>query len=255
MRIALAQTDIAWNAPENNVAACRPFADRARDAGVRLLIFPEMFTTGFSFAIGDAAREAHRIGVDFLAETARTQAMFVAGSLPELRADSERPFNTLFVFGPDGGCIGTYAKMHLANPLGEGVAYRSGDTPLTVPIDDFQVSFFICYDLRFGNAFAARTDQTDLYVVTANWPSPRHMHWETLLAARAIENQAFVAGVNRVGSGGGLDYLGGSRIVSPKGEILAQAGREPDLLIADLERAAVSSWRDEFPWLADRRAL
>ena len=113
---------------------------------------------------------------------------------------------------------------------------------------------FVCYDLRFADEFWARRADTDCYVVVANWPQPRRDHWRTLLRARAIENQAFVVGVNRVGSGGGLDYAGDSAIVLPFGRTLeAAGGQHEEILLHDVTADEVAELRAEYPFLNDRR--
>jgi predicted amidohydrolase len=112
---------------------------------------------------------------------------------------------------------------------------------------------FVCYDLRFADEMWALAHDTDCYVLVANWPESRRHHWRTLLVARAIENQAYVVGVNRVGEGDGIAYVGDSRIVDPSGEILASAARTEALVVADVDPAEVARVRERFPFLADRR--
>jgi omega-amidase len=112
---------------------------------------------------------------------------------------------------------------------------------------------FVCYDLRFADEFWGLAPDTDVYLVPANWPEARREHWMTLLRARAIENQAYVVGVNRVGSGGGVDYCGDTRIVDPLGEVLASASRVETLVVADVSTEHVAAVRDRFRFLADRR--
>ena len=114
------------------------------------------------------------------------------------------------------------------------------------------MSLFICYDVRFADRFWGLAETTDLYLVPANWPSPRAAHWSTLLEARAIENQAYVVGVNRVGSGGGLVYGGGSRIVGPFGEDVARAGDEECIIYGEVSPQHVRDIRAKFPFLRDR---
>jgi omega-amidase len=115
------------------------------------------------------------------------------------------------------------------------------------------VTPFVCYDLRFADEFWAMAEHTDCYVVVANWPSSRRAHWQALLVARAIENQAYVIGVNRVGEGGGLHYSGDSRIIDPLGEILAAGAGGETILLADVDPVVVAETRKRFPFLADRR--
>ena len=124
---------------------------------------------------------------------------------------------------------------------------------MTFDLDGVRVSPFVCYDLRFADDFWALATTTDLYVVVANWPAPRREHWSTLLRARAIENQAYVVGVNRVGSADGLDYVGDSAIIDPLGNVLTSAWTEQTVLMADVDTDRVTATRERFPFLADRR--
>lgn len=254
MRIALIQTDISWNSPKENIGNFAVLLDKAQSAGAELVVFPEMFNTGFSFPTGDLACEANELGCAFLEENSRQRGLYVAASMPKVIQGDERPFNTVYVYGPEG-VLGEYSKIHLISALGEDKLYQGGKTRLTVRIGEFRVSFFICYDLRFPQIFSPIAEQTDLYVVVANWPASRQLHWETLLAARAIENQAYVVGVNRVGQGGGLDFCGGSKIFSPKGEMVANGGDQQNLIVADLDINEVRSWREQFKCLKDRQPM
>ena len=128
------------------------------------------------------------------------------------------------------------------------------EKPVTVEIGGLRVTPFICYDLRFANVFWDAAPDTDVYLVPANWPSPRRHHWQTLLVARAIENQAYVVGCNRVGTAGdGTEHVGDSRIVSPMGELLATASGVETIVLADVDAAEVISTRERLKFLPDRR--
>jgi len=136
---------------------------------------------------------------------------------------------------------------------GEHERYEAGDSYLTVDVDGLRVTLFVCYDLRFADEFWACARDTDLYVVPANWPEPRREHWRTLLRARAIENQAYVVGVNRVGAVKNLVHVGDSVILDPLGRVLAEAGPDETVLSAEVDAATVAAVRREFPFLVDRR--
>lgn len=112
---------------------------------------------------------------------------------------------------------------------------------------------FVCYDLRFPEAFRVAADETDLFAVVANWPDTRREHWRTLLRARAIENQCFVAGVNRIGEGSKLRYSGDSAVIDPAGRVLVEGSDEDEILFADIEPETVADVRARFPFLSDRR--
>ncbi|RIL00833.1 MAG: carbon-nitrogen hydrolase, partial [Proteobacteria bacterium] len=159
--------------------------------------------------------------------------------------------NTLRIFGP-AGHLGDYSKIHLFGYGGESESYTAGNSTLTLPLGEIGASFFICYDLRFPAYFSKAAPQTHLYVVVANWPKARLSHFLALARARAIENQAYVAAVNRVGNGGGLEYTGGSTVFTPKGEVLAELGDEEGVLKCDISPQEVEQYRREFPFLRDR---
>ena len=156
--------------------------------------------------------------------------------------------------GPDG-TVHRYRKLHPFTHAGEHERFQAGEKPVTVEIDGLRVTPFVCYDLRFADVFWTAGPDTDVYLVPANWPSPRRHHWQTLLQARAIENQAYVVGCNRVGTAGdGTEHVGDSRIVSPMGELLATAAGVETVLLADVDAAEVAATRDRFRFLADRRS-
>jgi omega-amidase len=189
----------------------------------------------------------------FLAEQARRNDVWVCGSLPELAGGQDRPYNRLVLAAPDGA-LHRYAKIHPFTYAGEEQHYAAGDRHVAVDVDGLRVGLFVCYDLRFADEFWAMAPDVDAYVVPANWPESRREHWRALLVARAIENQAYVIGVNRVGEGDGLAYAGDSRIVDPLGRVVAEAAGSEALLIADVDPAVVADTRKRFPFLRDRRS-
>ncbi|HYH49741.1 MAG TPA: nitrilase-related carbon-nitrogen hydrolase, partial [Acidimicrobiia bacterium] len=154
--------------------------------------------------------------------------------------------------GP-GGELHHYDKIHPFTYSGEHEHYAAGTRRITVDVEGIRVTPFVCYDLRFADEFWTEAQRTDCYVVVANWPAARRAHWQALLVARAIENQAYVVGVNRVGEGGGLAYAGDSRIIDPLGEVLAGGAGGETILLADVEPDVVTATRKRFPFLADRR--
>ena len=160
--------------------------------------------------------------------------------------------NNAVLARPDGS-TDRYAKIHPFSFAGEHEHYAAGDQFRTVEVDGLRVSLFVCYDLRFADEFWALAAQTDLYAVPANWPSPRHEHWRALLRARAIENQAYVVGVNRVGAAKDLPHSGGSVLLDPMGVALDEGDDRETVLLGDVDAAVVSRVRAQFPFLADRR--
>ncbi len=252
MRIAALQCDIAWEDPQANFERLRPWIEVAADAGARLLALPEMYACGFSMATERIAEPPGGPSSLFLCEEASHRGLWLAGSVPEQPPGAQRPYNTLLLAGPQGELY-RYRKIHPFSYAGEHQYYHAGEDFLTVEVGGLRITPFICYDLRFADEFWATARDTDLYLVVANWPETRSHHWTTLLAARAIENQAYVVGVNRVGSAGSLRYTGDSRILDPMGRPLATASGQETLLLADVDVETVRRVRAELPFLADRR--
>lgn len=251
MRIAAIQSEIVWEQPEANFAALQPKLAAAKAAGARLVALPEMYACGFSMNTEAIAEGPEGPSVSFLREQARALDLWLCGSVPVLDAGAERPANTFVLAGP-GGELHRYAKRHPFTFAKEHEHYRAGDATLTVEIEGLRLSAFICYDLRFADDFWALAPSTDAYLVVANWPKKRRAHWMTLLRARAIENQAWVVGLNRVGEGGGIAYSGDSMIIDPWGEVVVAASRDATTLLAELDPRRVAEARKKFPVLQDR---
>jgi predicted amidohydrolase len=252
MIVAGVQHDIVWEDPAANFAHLAPMIAHAARDGARLVVCAEMFSTGFSMKTDRVAEPVDGASVQFLIEQAREHEVWLCASLPERAAPGDRPFNQLVLASPTG-VAHRYAKIHPFGYGREDEHYASGDRFLTVDIDGLRCSFFVCYDLRFADEFWALAHDTDCYVIPANWPDTRREHWMALLRARAIENQAYVVGVNRVGDGGRLHYSGDSMIIDPMGEVLASGGNTEQIITADVDAARVKQVRAEFPFLQDRR--
>lgn len=257
LRVAAVQHDIVWGDRRANFERLTPMIDGAVASGAGLVVLSETFSTGFGF--DDPTFESEPEGgvsSGFLAEQARHHQVWVGGTCPEVRPDApdddRRPSNCFVLAGPDG-TQHRYRKIHPFSHAGEERYVRPGSELVTVSVAGFRVSMFVCYDLRFADEFWQLAPDTDLYLVPANWPEKRRGHWTTLLQARAIENQAYVVGVNRVGTGGTLTYSGDSQIIDPLGEQLATASRTESVLLADLSTEHVASTRSHFRFLPDRR--
>ncbi|MDP9460775.1 MAG: carbon-nitrogen family hydrolase [Actinomycetota bacterium] len=253
MRIAAVQHDIVWEDREANFERLAPQVRRAVGAGAELVLLTETFSTGFSMTPGIGEPEDGP-SARFLAAQAAEHGVWVGGSCPEIAADGELPYNSFVLAGPDGSTH-RYRKLNPFTHGGERERFRAGADPVTLDIDGLRITPFICYDLRFADVFWRAAPETDVYLVPANWPAARRQHWQTLLAARAIENQAYVVGCNRVGTAGdGTQHSGDSRIVSPMGELLATAAGVETIVLADVDAAEVRATRDRLRFLADRRA-
>ncbi len=253
MRASLVQFDIAWEDPAANFAKVRALLAANPPAPGGLVVLPEMFATGFTM---DAARAAE--GTDgeqqaFVAALAREYRCIVLGGVV-LRAEGPRPTNAAVAFGPEGTRLVAFGKLHGFSPAGEDTVYARGDRVATFPCGPFVAAPFVCYDLRFPEVFRMAVDDgADLFVVPANWPARRERHWLALLSARAIENQAYVVGVNRVGRDPNADYNGRSVVIDPLGVVVADAGEQERVVGVDLDAGLLRDWRRDFPALRDRR--
>lgn len=253
MRIAAVQHDITWEDKDASLAHLRPQIEAAAARGARLVALTEMFATGFSMASTTLAEAHDGPTTQFLRQQAASHDIWIGGSVIQRHPSVRLPYNQFVLAGP-AGQVHRYAKLHPFSYAGEHEHYSAGSDSITVDIDGLRVTPFICYDLRFADVFWARAAETDCYLVVANWPSPRRAHWRALLTARAVENQAYVVGVNRIGSGGGVDYVGDSLIVDPSGETIADAGAKEQTIVAEVDPKEVARVRAAFPFLADRRS-
>jgi predicted amidohydrolase len=251
MKVAGIQMDIVWEDPEKNFHRAREMAGEAVGGGARLVVLPEMFATGFSMnaelvaGFGEATR-------DFLSGLARELSAFVLGGYGE-PADP-RPANACSIFDPSGDEVLHYRKMHPFSMADEHLHYLAGEAVETVTVEGVRVTPLICYDLRFPEPFRVVAVDTDLYCVVANWPEPRRRHWSLLLRARAVENQAYVLGVNRVGSGDGLIYTGDSALLDPMGDEVAAGVPKAEAVFGDnIDPQAVTRTRRRFGFLDDRK--
>jgi predicted amidohydrolase len=254
LRIAAVQHDIVWNDRDANFERLAPKVAGAAASGAGLVLLTETFSTGFGFDQPDFGELEGGPSSQFLLAQAAEHGVWVGGTCPEI-ADAEadpRPSNVFVLAGPDG-TVHRYRKIHPFSHADEHHHVKAGTDLVTVDVAGFRVSMFVCYDLRFADEFWQLADHTDVYLVPANWPEKRRTHWMALLQARAIENQAYVVGVNRVGEGGTLGYSGDSRIVDPLGELLATASRTESVLLADLSTDHLESTRSHFRFLQDRR--
>ena len=252
MKIAAIQHDVIWENPSANHENLTPMVTQAAEDGAELVVLSEMYSTGFSMASEKIAEKSEGESETFLSEQAKINNLWMAASVPTKDREDELPVNRFLVKGPSGESY-KYDKVFPFTFAGEHENYRAGSQFVTIDLLGVRTSLFICYDLRFADAFWDLAPNTDLYLVVANWPSTRSNHWKALLRSRAIENQAYVVGVNRVGEGDGLSYQGDSVIIDPLGEVLKEAssGGE-EILVADIEPERVSEVRETFPFINDR---
>jgi predicted amidohydrolase len=251
LRTAAIQHDIVWEDPTANMAHLRPKIEQAATDGARLIVISEMWSTGFTMNAVEMAEASAGPTPTFMREMAESTGAWIAGSFPERTDGYERPTNRLLIAGP-GGEDHRYSKVHPFSYSGEDQHYSAGRDHITIEIEGVRITPTICFDLRFADQYWNAAAETDCYLVPANWPATRSTHWTSLLRARAIENQAYVVGVNRVGSGNGLDYCGDTRIVDPVGEITEATPGVEMTIMADIDPNVVADTRARFPFMLDR---
>ncbi len=258
MQAHLVQFDIQWQSPDANFARVNDLLSRAKINAGDLVVLPELFDSGFSLNTNITSDRDLRT-LTFLSETAQNYGVIVQGGRTVKLESNAYAHNVMSVVGPDGLTRCEYTKIHPFSFGRESESFVGGDEVVTFTWgqnDPIVCCPAICYDLRFPELFRIGASRgAELFAVGANWPDARQDHWRTLLIARAIENQAFVLGVNRTGDDPHLSYAGGSIIVGPKGEILAEAKSEECVLSAPIEARVVRDWRNTFPALRDAKLI
>lgn len=252
MRVYAVQLNTVWEDKAASFALARKLVLDARPEPGSLIVLPETFATGFSTNLNVTVQSKDREDEQFLSELARETRCIVTGGVVSKSANGKGQ-NESVTFSPDGSLLARYVKIHPFSLGGELEVHQPGTEIVTFPLNGFTVAPFVCYDLRFPEIFRAAADKgANLFVVIANWPVKRDQHWLTLLQARAIENQAYVIGVNRSGKDPQFFYSGRSVVVDPHGVIIADAGGEERVLASEVSLELVTGWRRDFPALRDR---
>lgn len=256
LSVSVIQADLAW---QNKQANLHHFAERisALKGQTELIVLPEMFSTGFNTDPSDLAETMEGPTVRWMKEMASQNKVILTGSL--IIEEQKKFFNRLLWVLPDGQ-VGHYDKRHLFGYAGEDEHYARGEHRLIASVKGWKINLLICYDLRFPiwarHSSASKTNndpEYDLLIYVANWPDKRSHAWKILLQARAIENQAYVVGVNRVGKDAkNLNYSGDSMIVDPMGEIMHQSTAKEDSFTCILDKEKLKEIRDRLPFWKDR---
>lgn len=259
----LVQYDIAWERPEANFATVRRLLDAAAVAPGDLILLPEMFATGFSFNTA-VTNDADCSQIGFLSDLARRHRAVVMGGRTLLPPGEPKARNVMTVVAPDDAGAAPRCEFVKIHPFPTELdAFEGGREVVTFPWPAAGLTACpaICYDLRFPELFRLGLKRgAELFALGACWPRVRQHHWRALLIARAIENQAFVLGCNRVGTepgvlGQAVEYAGGSIVVSPKGEVLGELGDAQGVLSVPIDAAAVRDWRRTFRAWRDLRLI
>lgn len=253
MQVVLCQMAVEWENPAANCGRVESMLATQPPPRGSLLVLPEMFATGFSMQPGSIPEDRQRDVEGFLAETAQRYGVCVVAGVTT-PAPLGRWRNEAAVYFTDGQPPRRYTKLHPFSFGKESECYVAGDRLITFAWQGAVCAPLVCYDLRFPEPFRLATEAgVEVFVVIASWPTVRVEHWLALLRARAIENQAYVIGVNRCGTDPKLSYPGRSVVVDPLGELVADAGDGERWLSAELDLAKLRAWRQEFPALRDRR--
>ena len=257
MRVGLAQLECSVGDVEGNCGKIEEFCRRAAAEGCEVIVFPEMTDTGYAPEF-ITAKASSWDGLPF--QTAQRSAselgLFVICGLSE--REGGRLFNSQAIISPDGDLLGRYRKTHLftPDPIREERIFAPGAVLTLLVIQNLIWGFSICYDLRFPEFYRLLALRgAEVLVNSTAWPLSREKHWDILTKARAIENQAYFIGVNRVGSDNGFRFCGRSRIVNPFGEMVAEASPDQEeLLVGEIQPEKIHKFRTKLPVFDDRRA-
>ena len=252
MDVYCCQYEIVWEDRPANHAIVKRMLDTGRPDPGSLIVLPEMFDTGFSQHF-DSLLQGAGCSVPFLQDLAECYSCGVIAGLVAA-AENGKAYNRAVLVRPGNEPVLSFDKMYPFSPSQEGQYVLPGDEVAVWPYGGLNIAPAVCYDLRFPELFREALDRgANLFVVPANWPAHRWMHWMALLRARAIENQSWVIGVNRVGSDPHFEFMGHSVVFDPEGVPVAKAASAEQLLVAQIDPQAVERAREKFPAVKDRR--
>lgn len=243
MKITIVQTNIRWeNQKWNRDNFNKLINDFAPDTD--LILLPEMFTTGFTMKSHDFAETMNDSTHLWMQDLANKKNVAISGSL--IIKEKDKYFNRLLFVEPNN-VTRHYDKRHLFRMGDENKHFNQGKSQLLVEYRKLKIFPLICYDLRFP-VWSRNTFNFDLLCYHSNWPASRDDVWQTLLKARAIENQCYVAGINRVGNDEqGISYIGNSRLIDPKGKVVLDLGNEENIDTGRIDLKAMTDFREKFP--------
>ena len=249
LRVAVVQWDLVWRYPEANFAICDELLAAA--PALDLAVLPEMFSSGFCMQPGTVARNIGERSQDYLARSARQHHACFCGSTIQYLGDDHYANRCYLTDGKELSTL--YDKRHLFALAQEHTAFQQGaPEPTIVDYKGWRLLPQICYDLRFPVYAHNAGCRYDVAIYVANWPATRREHWRALLRARAIENQCFVVGVNRIGSDpNGLEYAGDTAVYHASGDMLLDIGAEPCATVVALDLAELRGFRQHLPFLRD----
>ncbi len=253
MKLGLVQYSPVWENPAENILKIEDLL-KTTDTKFDLLVFPEMTLTGFTMNSEKFAEELDGIGTQyFLNLSTRLKTNIFAGIIER---DGENIYNSLVHFDSFGLIRARYRKIHPFSYAKEDQFYNAGNETVVTQIDKIKFGLSVCYDLRFPELYRLYAkQQVDVLIDIANWPIPRIDHWKSLLKARAIENQCFMVGINRVGTDPFNTYNGYSSVFDPMGNEIVLIENEEKIIETEIDFGKVSTTRSKLPFLDDIRLI
>ncbi|MDT8286738.1 MAG: nitrilase-related carbon-nitrogen hydrolase [Elusimicrobiales bacterium] len=250
MKLALCQYDIAWeDKAANKKKIAELLENHPRKSEIDWIIFSEMTLSGFT--MNTAAAELDDSDRQFFTDLAQRNNINIS------YGGVEGGYNKLITLNRHGDRVNEYSKIHLYAFGGEDKHYKAGTRQEIFELEGLRVMPAVCFDLRFPYLFWNRAKDVDVYIAIAAWPARRAEHWMTLLRARAVENQAYCAGVDRIGMEGKLEYSGNSMCFDPLGKVVVDSGTAEGIFISDahIDKDLVSRTRERFPFIGERKAF
>jgi omega-amidase len=253
MKIGLVQFSQVWEKPEESIKVLDKLLNQELNK-YDILIFPEMSLTGFTMKSKDFAEEIDGISTTYFLNLARNKNVHVFAGIIE--KDDDDIYNSLVHFDNKGIITARYRKIHPYSNAGEDKNFSAGSERVITKIGDVKIGLSVCYDLRFPELYRYYgKERSEIIINIASWPVPRIDHWNTLLKARAIENQCFMVGVNRVGTDKGNTYSGCSGIYDPSGNEVIMVENKEGIFVAEIDLNKVIEVREALPFLDDIKLI
>lgn len=256
LNIALVQLEVKIGRKEENIEKTEMLLKRCKDVNLDIICLPELFTTGYDLDnIENLAEDSEGPSLKYIKEKARELNCYIlAGSIAERFKD--KVYNTSFLVNNYGQIVNKYSKINLFPPFKENLYFEKGKKISLNKIKgkdkEILVGTLICYDLRFSNLFQKLTQRgAQIIFLPSQFPNPRIEHWKVLLKARAIENQVYVVGINRVGKDSEISYFGHSMVINPWGEVVSSASEEEEVLFVEIDLSKIREAREKIPQWKD----
>lgn len=245
--ISIIQSDIIWEDKQSNLKNYQEKIDQIDSTD--LIILSEMFTTGFSMNPNNVSETMGGETIQWMKYNADKMNSAICGSI--IIKEDNKYFNRFIWVNPDGS-IHHYDKRHLFSIAGESEVYTPGNSKLIIEYKGWKICPLICYDLRFP-VWSRNVEEYDLLIYVANWPAKRKSAWKSLLLARAIENQCYVVGVNRIGlDNSGNSHSGDTSIINALGDVIYIRSHSEDLYTTNISKIELEKVRKQFPFLNDK---